>query len=131
MCHRYTKVDEDKKTKTGVPDKKQKNLKENDTYEIKIVNEIIKPSPSARNLSFCVESQLKSQTHIAKVCGTAYHTPKKVARIHNLSRSGKKIIQGLIISKLDYCNGLLLRVSNYQLNMLQIVQNMGCRVLKV
>ena len=61
---------------------------ENDTFEIKIGNENIKPSPSARNLGFYMESQLKkSQTHIAKVGGTAYYTLKNVARIRNLLTS--------------------------------------------
>ena len=60
------------------------NLKENYTFEIKIGNEKIKPFPSARNLGIYMESQLKSQTHIAKVCGTAYYTLKNMARIHNL-----------------------------------------------
>ena len=85
-------------------------LKENDGFEIKIGNEKIKPSPPARNLGFCMKSQLKSQTHIAKVCGTAYYTLKNVAGIHNLLtlEVPKIIIQGLVISKLDYCNGLLL-----------------------
>ena len=107
-------------------------LKESDIFEIKIGNEKIKPSPSARNLGFYMESQLKSQTHIAKVCGTAYYTLKNVARIHNLltPEAAKIIVQGLVISKLDYCNGLLLGISNHQLNKLQIVQNMGCRVIK-
>ena len=59
-------------------------LKESDIFEIRIGNEKIKPSPSARNLGFYMESQLKAQTHIAKVCGTAYYTLKNVARIHNL-----------------------------------------------
>ena len=79
-----------------------------------------------------MESQLRSQTHIAKVCCTAYYTLKNVARIHNLltPEVAKIIVQGLVISKLDYCNGLLLGISNHQLNKLQIVQNMGCRVIK-
>ena len=83
-------------------------LKESDIFEIKIGNEKIKPSPSAWNLGFYMESQLKSQTHIAKVCGTAYYILKNVARI---------------------CNGLLLGIPN-QLNKLEIVQNMDCRVIK-
>ena len=107
-------------------------LKESDIFEIKIGNEKIKPSPSARNFGFYMESQFKSQTHIAKVCGTAYYTVKNVARIHNLltPEVAKIIVQGLVISKLDYCNGLLLGISNHQLNKLQIVQNMGCRLIK-
>ena len=78
-------------------------LKKNDTFEMKIGNEKIKSSLSARNLGFYMESQIKSQTHIAKVCGTAYYTLKNVTRIHNLltPEVAKKIIQELVISKLD------------------------------
>ena len=46
------------------------------------------------------------------------------------TRSSKIIIQGLVISKLDYCNGLLLGVSAHQINKLHIVQNMCCRPIK-
>ena len=83
-------------------------LKENDTFEIKIGNEKIKPSLLVRNLGFYMESQLK------------YTTLKNVVRIHNLltPKVIKIIIQGLVISILDYCNGLLLGASNHQLNKL-------------
>ena len=52
--------------------------------------------------------------------GTAYYTLKNVARIHNLliPQVSKVIIHGLVINKLDYCNGH----QNHQLNKLQIVQ---------
>ena len=128
--------------KTGVvlfsTRQKMEKLQENDTFEIKIGNEKIKPPPSARNLGFYMKSQLKSQTYIAKVCGTAYYTLKNVERIHNLltPEVAKIIIQGLVFSKLGYCNiavtvhMFLLRVANHQVNKLQIVQNMGCRVIK-
>ena len=44
--------------------------------------------------------------------------------------AAKTVIKGLVTSKLDYCNGLLLGVSAHQLKRLQIVQNMCCRILK-
>ena len=94
-------------------------LKGND----KIGNEKIKPSPSARNLGFYMEFQIKSKTHIVKVCGTAYYTLKNVARICNLLTPE---VAKIIIHRL----GLLLGVSNHQLNKLGIVQNMGCRIIK-
>ena len=59
-------------------------LGEDDTFEIKIGSEVIKPTPSARNLGFLMEAELKSQTHITKVCGTAYSTLKNIARVWNL-----------------------------------------------
>ena len=106
-------------------------LGEDNTFEIKIGSEVIKPTPSARNLGFHMEAQLKSETHITKVCGTAYYTLKNIARVWNLltPEAAKIIIQGLVISKLDYCNGLLLGISAHQMNKLQIVQNMCCRII--
>ena len=79
-----------------------------------------------------MEAQLKSRTHITKVCGTAYSTLKNIARVQSLitPEAAKIIIQGLVISKLDYRNGLLLRVSAHQMKKLQIVQNMFCRIIK-
>ena len=105
---------------------------EDNTFEIKIGSKVIKPTPSARNLGFHMEAQLKSQTHITKVCGTAYSTLKNIARVWNLltPEAAKIIIQGLVISKLDYCSGLLLGVSAHLMKKLQIVQNMCCRIIK-
>ena len=107
-------------------------IEEDNTFEIKIGSEVIKPTPSARNLGFHMKAQLKSQTHITKVCGTAYSTLKNITRVWNLltPEAAKIIIQGLVISKLDYCNGLLLEASAHQMNKLQIVQNMCCRIIK-
>ena len=79
-----------------------------------------------------MKAQLKSQTHITKVCGTAHTTLKNIARAWNLltPEAAKIIIQGLVISKLEYCNGLLLGVSAHQMNKLQIMQNMCFRKIK-
>ena len=46
------------------------------------------------------------------------------------TRSSKNNNSGLVISTLDYCNGLLLGVSPHQMNKLQIVQNMCGRIIK-
>ena len=39
------------------------------------------------------------------------------------------IVQGLILSRLDYCNSLLMECANYQLSQIQKTQNMACRVV--
>ena len=79
-----------------------------------------------------MEAQLKSQMHITKECGIAYTTLKNIARVRNLltPEAAKIKIQFLVISKLHNCNGLLLGVSAHQMNKLQIVQNMCCRIIK-
>ena len=82
-------------------------LGEDNTFEIKIGSEVIKPTPSARNLRFHMEAQLKLKTHITKVCGTAYSTLKTIARVQNLltPEATKIIIQGLVnwITAMDSC----------------------------
>ena len=109
----------------------QEKLESNEGFETKIGCEIIKPVSSARNLGYFMESQLKSKTHISKVCGTSYSTLKNIARIYSLltPEAAKIIVQGLVISKLDYCNTLQLGTSEHQLSRLQMIQNMGCRVI--
>ena len=104
----------------------------NEEFKIKIGCEINKPVSSARNLGYFMESQLKSKTHIINVCGTSYSTLKNIARICSLltPEAAKIIVQGLVISKLDYCNTLLLGTSGHQLRRLQMIQNMGCRVIR-
>ena len=73
---------------------------------------------------------MKSKTHITEVCGTSYSTLKYIARIHSLltPEAAKIIVQGLVISKLHYCNTLLLGTSGHKLSRLQMIQNMGCRL---
>ena len=107
-----------------------KKLGEDNTFEIKIGSEVTKPTPSARNLGFHMEAQLKSHTHITKVCSTAYSHKYSLGLSLFTQEAVKIIIQGLVISKLNYCKGLLLGVSVHQMNKLQIVQNMCCRIIK-
>ena len=54
-------------------------LESNEEFEIKIGCVITKPVSSARNLGYFMEFQLKSKTHITKVCGISYSTLKNIA----------------------------------------------------
>ena len=123
----------DDKTEVVLVGTRQKleKLESNKEFKIKIGCEIIKLVSSSRNLGYFMESHLKSNTHITKVCWTSYSTLKNIARICSLltPEAAKIIVQGLVISKLEYCNTLLLGTSGHQLSRLQMIQNMGCRVI--
>ena len=41
----------------------------------------------------------------------------------------KIIIQALVVSKLDNCNSVLAGKAGYQLDKLQCIQNMACRII--
>ena len=62
MMTKKRKLNDDKEVVLFGTEKQMENLKENNTFEIKIGSEIVKPSASARNLGFYNESQLKSKT---------------------------------------------------------------------
>ena len=39
------------------------------------------------------------------------------------------VVQALVLSRIDYCNSLLMGSAEYQINKLQRIQNMACRVI--
>ena len=43
--------------------------------------------------------------------------------------STKILVQALIISKLDYCNSFLLGIPKYNIDKIQRLQNMACRLI--
>ena len=43
--------------------------------------------------------------------------------------TAKTVVQALILSKLDYCNSLLVGTPDCHLSYLQLIQNMACRVV--
>ena len=44
-------------------------------------------------------------------------------------RHTKTLLQSLVLSKLDYCNNILLGTPKYNLDKLQHLQNMTCRII--
>ena len=78
-----------------------------------------------------MDNTLKNQSHINKLTSTTFNQLMNIRRIHSKLdwETTKYIIQSLVISKLDYCNSLLLGSAEYQLNKMHQVQNMACRIV--
>ena len=66
----------------------------------------------------------KSQEH-------SYHLLRNIRTIRPYlnQETTKTIIHALVMSRLDYCNLLLDGTADYQLNKLQTIQNMACRIV--
>ena len=79
-----------------------------------------------------VDCELKLSTHVNKIVSSSFNTLQNISRIrrHLDCDSTKILVQALIISKLDYCNSLFLGIPQYNLDKLQWIQNMSCRVIK-
>ena len=78
-----------------------------------------------------MDNELKSTIHINKLTSILFITIRKIAKIrHQIDKETTKILmQTLVLSKLDYCNSLFIGVNEYNLNKLQKIQNMACRVI--
>ena len=83
------------------------------------------------NLGFFMDNILKNQFYINKLTSSTFNQMLSIRRIHSKldHDSTKTIIWDLVMSKLDYCNSLLLGLADYQLNKIQHIQNMVCRIV--
>ena len=83
------------------------------------------------NLGFFMDNTLKNQVHINNLTSSAFNQMLNIRRIcSKLDRdTTRTIIQALVMSKLNYCNSLLLGSAAYQLKKIQRIQNMACRIV--
>ena len=76
-------------------------------------------------------AELKNILHVNKLVSTCYVTLRRISRIRDLLDydTCKILVQALVLAKVDYYNSLLLGSSQYVLNKLQKIQNMGALVI--
>ena len=103
-----------------------------DTIKVKIGEDEITSTPYARNLSVFFNINMKWTIHINKMISNIYITLKKIAHIRDLltEDATKTVVQTLVTSKLDYCNSVLQHTPQYNIEKLQRLQNMACRIVK-
>ena len=67
-------------------------------------------SGKVRNLGFILDSNLSMKQHVIKVCQTAYYELKRVSSIRSYvtEDATKKLVTSCVLSRLDYCNSLLM-----------------------
>ena len=78
-------------------------------YNIKVGSANVSPVPVVRNLGSWFDSQLTMSSHISKLCFVAFY------HLYNIRRKRKYLSQevtetlvyAFIMSRIDYCNGLL------------------------
>ena len=82
-------------------------------------------SDSPRNLGVILYSNLSMKKHVIKVCQTAYFELKRISSVHRFlaEDTAKTLVASYILSRLDYCNCLLMGTSNSVIRPLQKIQN--------
>ena len=78
--------------------------------EIQIGDDMIQPTNAVRNLGFFYDKYMKNTTHVNRVTSTVYIMMKKISKIRHLldTNTTKTLMQALVLSRIDYCNSLLL-----------------------
>ena len=109
----------------------QQQLNKITDINIRIGDNIIEPTDFIRNLWAYFDSKLKGTSHINRLSSTIYRSIKGITRIRHFLdvNTTKTLIQSLVLSKVDYCNSILLGAPKYNLDKLQCLQNMTCRII--
>ena len=81
----------------------------------------IKFSPSVRNLGVTLNSTLSLHQHVMNVCRVAYLELRRINSFRNLRSvdAVKTLVYSLVLSRLDYCNSLLVDLPQYLIKRLQ------------
>ena len=84
--------------------------------------EIIKASHTARNLGVMMDCTLYMLDHVNHVRKTGFYYLNLIKRIRSCltDETAKAIVHALIISKIDYCNGLFINLPSCVIKKLQI-----------
>ena len=90
-------------------------------------------SDKVRNLVFILDSNLTMKQHVIKTCQTAYYELKRISSIRRYltEDAAKQLVTFCVLSRLDYCNSLLMGTLNSIIQPMQKVQNTAaCLILR-
>ena len=86
-------------------------------------------SQSARNLGFSSDETLSVDAHIKYLCRILFCQLRRIGKIRSFlsTDATKKLVVSLILSRLYYCNSLLVGIPDNKLNKFQRIQNHAAR----
>ena len=100
---------------------------------IAVGTSVIKPVECVRNLGAWFDNRMSMDTHVVKVCITAFRGLHSIRQIRKLlsEESTKTLVHAFVTSHLDYCCPLLYRIPKYQCDWLQKMLYAAARVICV
>ncbi len=86
---------------------------------------------SVKHLGVILDQHLTMKDQIAKICRAAMINYQRIRAIHPFltQECTKILVQGLVVSHLDYCNICLLGISSMHLCKLRRIQNMSAKLI--
>ena len=109
----------------------QRNQPKYDVQSLALDDEIIARSATARNLGVTIDSELNLENHIANMVKTCYFYIRWLRNIRPYisEAMAKSLVHALVLSRIDYCNGILVGLPKKQLRKLQMVMNTAARLI--
>jgi len=91
----------------------------------------ITPVNTLRNLRVIFDSALNMEQQLNNLCRAGYRQLRNIAHIRRYltSDASKSLVNGLITSRLDYCNALFNGLPQTSINKLQRIQNTATRIV--
>ncbi len=92
---------------------------------------VVKAVESVRDLGAYLDNTMSMECHIDTKCSAAFRQLYSIKRIRKfLTREATEtLIHAFIFSHVDYCNGLLYDLPQYQIAKFQRIQNMAARLV--
>ena len=121
----------DSKTEFIMVGMSQNPVKADPDTSVRVGEDQIQNVKAVHDLGYYLDCKLKSTVHVNKLASSLYVNLHKISQIrHHLdTETTKMMVQALVLSRLDYCNSLLLGMLDQNLRKLQRIQNIACRVI--
>jgi len=99
--------------------------------QLELGNLCIHPKSSVKNLGVILDSSLNMSVHINSICSSVNFHIRNLWRIRRFisQEACHNAVRGLVLSRLDYANSLLLGVREKDLMCLQRLQNKAARLV--
>ena len=101
------------------------------SFVVNVGTQDIEPTSVVRNLGANFDSKMTMESHVSAICQSAYFQFRNIGRVRKYITvdATKTLIRALVVSKMDYCNSLLLGITCKQLRRLQLIQNTAARII--
>ena len=99
---------------------------------LELSEDIVHASPSARNLGVIMGAHFSLENHVNQIRKTCFYFLCWIRKVRPyLTReAAKSLVQALVISKLDYCNSLLVNAPAKRIDKLQSVLKDAARIVR-
>ena len=98
---------------------------------LRVGDKTIYPSSSVRNLGVIFDTQMSMSAHVRSLCSSLTYQLRNISRIRRFLDydTCHLVVRALVLSKIDYGNGLLLGANKNDLQRLQRIQNWGAKLI--